>query len=83
MVVLVDGSTGGDVVLGSGGESEEVYSEVVVCAKKLEGEFVGDAYLGEGVVQDGGNGFSCCYYYSEDVVDVGNVVWGLYSDFFC
>lgn len=83
MVVLVYGSTGGDAVLGSGGEGEEVYSEVVVCAKKLEGVFVGDAYLGEGVVEDGGNGCSCCDYYSEDVVDVGNVVWGLYSDFFC
>jgi hypothetical protein len=54
----------------------------VVCAKKLKGVCVSDADFGECIVEDGGNWFSCCQDHAEDVVDVGNVVRGLDSDFF-
>ncbi len=76
VVVLIDCVTSGDAVLGSGGEGEEVNSEVVVCAEKLKRVRVSDADFGECVAEDGGNWFSCCQDHSKDVVDVGNVVQG-------
>ena len=83
VIVVVDCAASGDVILGRGGEGEEVDSEVVVCPKKLEGVFVIDADFGECAATDGGNWFVCSQDYAEDVVDVGDVVWGFDSDFFC
>ena len=83
VVVLVDCATIGDVILGSDGEGEEVDSEVMVCAEKLKGVRVIDADFGECVAKDGGNWFSCCQDHTKNVVDVGNVVRSLDSDFFC
>ena len=83
VVVLIDCATSGDAIWGSGEEGEEVDSEVVVCAKKLKAVCVIDADLGECIAEDGGDWFSCCQDHTKDVVDVGNVVRGLDSDFFC
>ena len=82
VVVLVDCATSCDAILGSGGEGEEVDSEVVVCAKKLKGVCVINADFGECVAEDGGIWFSYCQDHAEDVVDVGNVIRGLDFDFF-
>ena len=82
MIVVVDCATSGDAILGRGGEGEEVDSEVVLCAEKLEGVFVIDADFGECAVKDGGDWFVCSQDDAEDNVDVEDVVWGFDSDFF-
>ena len=57
-------------------------ASVDVCPKKLEGVFVIDADFGECAAKDGGDWFVSGQDYAEDVVDVGDVVWGFDPDFF-